>query len=190
MNAAVVQVPRRSISVGEYHAMIASGILDEDEHVELLEGDLALTTPQHPAHARTIQRLTRLLVSSLDERFAVLPQLPLTLDERNEPEPDLAVVPAREAASAESHPRSALLVVEVARESLRKDREVKAAVYARAGILECWIVNLADGCIETYEDPDRQAATYRVQVAWGRGKVLAASSLPDVSVDVSALLDD
>ena len=83
--------------------MVAAGIFDEDERVELLEGVIVAMTPQSAPHARRIQWLTRFLVRTLGDEYAVRPQLPLTLGERNEPEPDLAVVRA-DATSEDRHP--------------------------------------------------------------------------------------
>ena len=59
----------------------------------------------------------------------VRPQVPLTLGD-SEPEPDLAVVTAEEDAKAERHPQAALLVIEVADSSARRDLETKARIYA------------------------------------------------------------
>jgi Uma2 family endonuclease len=129
---------QRRIAVGEYHRMIEAGILGEDEHVQLIAGTLVAMTPQGSRHAVVIQRLTAALVRAVGGDLAVRPQLPLTLLEDSEPEPDLAVVRAADAPFDGPHPRGALLVVEVAGDSLRLDRESKATLYARAGIPEYW----------------------------------------------------
>src|SRR4249920_2907795 len=89
----------RRIRVDEYHRMIEAGILGEDEHVQLVDGMLVAMSPQGRPHAFVIQELTGLLVRALSDEFKVLTQLPLTLDDDSEPEPDLAVVHARDAAS-------------------------------------------------------------------------------------------
>lgn len=84
--------------------MIDAGILDESEHVQLVDGLLVAMTPQGTPHAYAIQRLTTLLIRALGDEYAVRPQLPLTLGRDSEPEPDLAVVGADDARSRE-HPR-------------------------------------------------------------------------------------
>jgi len=122
----------RPISVDEYHRMIDAGILDEDEKVQLIDGMLVAMTPQGRPHAFVIQELTRLLVRALGDDFKVLTQLPLTLGNDSEPEPDLTVVRAQDAASRTHHPATAALVIEVSGDSLRFDRRTKAALYARA----------------------------------------------------------
>jgi Uma2 family endonuclease len=184
--AEIVERQRR-ITVDEYHRMIDAGILHEDEHVELIDGFLVGMTPQKSPHAYALQELTHRLVRALGDAFAVRPQLPLTLGEKSEPEPDIAVVPtSREWARA--HPTTALLVVEISRGSLRYDRLVKARLYARHGISEYWVVNLADRRIEVHRDPDSTAQSYRTTFSAGPGEPVTPSSIPGVTVDLADLL--
>jgi Uma2 family endonuclease len=175
------------ISVDQYHRMIEAGSLGEDERVQLIGGALVAMTPQGPAHALAIQSLTRLVAQRLPSDLALRPQLPLTLPGNSEPEPDLAVVRLEHARSRDHHPRTALLVVEVAGESLRFDRETKAPLYARAGIPEYWIVNLADATVEVHRDPDPASGTYRVLEVVSSEGTLVASAVPSIRIDVACL---
>lgn len=63
-------------------------------------------------------------------------QLSLIAGRYSAPEPDAAVVPGRLADYDDAHPRSALLVVEVADGSLTRDRPTEAMIYAAAGVRE------------------------------------------------------
>ena len=83
-------------------------------------------------------------------------QHPLVIDPDAEPEPDIAVVAGEPRAHIGAHPRSAVLVVEVAGSSLAFDRRDKALLYARASIPEYWIVNLADRVVEVHREPGAQ----------------------------------
>jgi len=177
----------RPISVDEYHRMIDAGILDEDEKVQLIDGMLVAMTPQGQPHAFAIMRLTRLFARALSDDFEILPQLPLTLGDDSEPEPDLAVVRAQDVASTTRHPRTALLVIEVSGDSLRFDRRTKAALYARTGIPEYWIANLEDATIEVRSDPDTATGAYRDTRVVRRGETLTAAAVPGVQVDVGSL---
>jgi Uma2 family endonuclease len=168
--------------------MIETGILSEDEHVELLDGVLIAMTPQNPPHARAIQRLNHLFTRALPDEFTVLPQLPLTLAEDSEPEPDLAVVRSEDARSSEHHPRTALLVVEVAADSLARDRGAKAALYARAGIPEYWVVNLADRAIEVHRDPDTTTGRYRSAFVVSGSDPISPGFWPALKLDVGQVL--
>lgn len=75
-------------------------------------------------------------------------QLPLILGARSKPDPDIAVCQGSARDYAESHPTTALLAVEISDSTLIPDQQTKAALYARAGIEEYWIVNLTDQVLE------------------------------------------
>ena len=185
-NPDVLESERR-ITVDEYHHMIEAGILGEDDHVQLIAGAVVAMTPQGPAHALVIQNLTRLVAQGLAAELALRPQLPLTLPDDSEPEPDLAVVRLEDARSREHHPRTALLVVEVAGDSLRLDRQTKAALYARAGIPEYWIVNLAESTVEVHREPDSETGAYRAKAVVSSEGTLAATSVPGLRINVADL---
>ena len=177
----------RLLNVDEYHRMIEAGIFDEDEHLELLEGVIVAMAPQSPAHAYCIRWLSRFLIRTLGDEYSVRPQLPLTLGERNEPEPDLTVVRA-DSDSRDRHPGTAILAIEVSGDSLRKDRRVKAPVYARFGIAECWIVNLESRVVEVYSDPDAAKGAYRRTRTVTTSETLTSEALPELSFPVAELL--
>ena len=99
-----VQERLRRITVDEYHRIVEAGILGEDEKVQLVGGVLVATTPQGSRHAFVIQELNRLLVRAVGDDPRVRTQLPLVLGDDSEPEPDLAVVRASEAASSSRRP--------------------------------------------------------------------------------------
>ncbi|HET9627759.1 MAG TPA: Uma2 family endonuclease [Kofleriaceae bacterium] len=140
----------RSLKRSEFDRLVELGLF-ADEHVELIEGTLVKMSPQLAAHASTVTKLAQLLFAQLHGRWIVRSQAPLALSDDSEPEPDLAVVALGNYDA--SHPTSALLVIEVADSSLRKDR-AKAALYARAGVPSYWIVNLAARTLELYASPD------------------------------------
>jgi len=178
---------QRRITVDEYHRMIETGSLGEDDRVQLIAGAIVAMTPQGPAHALAIQSLTRLVAQGLSADLTLRVQLPLTLPDDSEPEPDLAVVRLEDARSREHHPRTALLVVEVAGDSLPLDRQAKAALYARAGIPEYWIVNLAETTVEAHRDPDTATGAYRARVVISSEDAVVATSVPGLRVDVADL---
>lgn len=130
-----------------YNRMVATGAL-EDEPVELLEGLLVEMSPQGMSHATMIMRLTRHLASA---RAWLAVQLPLEVKPRSEPEPDLALTETEP--SFEHHFRTAVLAVEVAVTSHKKDRETKAPVYARVGIPTYWLVDVPAEAVEVRTEP-------------------------------------
>ncbi len=179
----------RRATLDEYHSMIRDGVLREDDRVQLLRGMIVAMTPQGLAHARAIRTLTNFFVPALQGRAEVLVQLPLTLPGDSEPEPDVALIGLEEAARRDSHPRSALLVVEVAGDSLGQDRGVKRDMYAAAGIPEYWIVDLAGRRVEVYRHVQPGAGSYATVSTVAGPDGIAPLSFPDVELAVGTLFD-
>lgn len=175
------------LTVDQYHRMIEAGILGEDDRVELLEGVLIEMTPQGRPHARFLSRFTALAVPALGPDYRVRVQLPLTLPPYGEPEPDISIVRREDDESLEHHPQAALLVVEVASESLRRDRMVKARVYARHGVPEYWVANVEDQVIEVHRDPEPEAERYRSHHVVRRGERVAPRDLPALELSLDEL---
>jgi len=180
-------VAPRLFRLDEYHRLIDVGVLGEDERVELLEGVIVEMAPQGRAHALVVSRLNRFLTGVLGDAYSVRPQLPLSLAGDSEPEPDLAIVTRQEEESAPVHPRSALLVVEVADESLRRDRLLKGRIYARARVLEYWVVDVVGRAVEVYSEPDPDTGRYRTMRTLGVGETLSSSTLPGLALPVAGL---
>jgi Uma2 family endonuclease len=167
----------------EYETMIAAGLF-EDERVELLDGVIVEMSPQSPLHAAVIQRLDAALQRLLQGRGVVRVQMPLAAGEASLPEPDVAVVPPGDYDDA--HPSRALLVIEVADSSLRKDRHLKSEIYAKAGVSEYWVIGLAEGVIEVHTDVS--AAAYLRVTPARRGDVVRMQALPGVEIPVVDIL--
>jgi len=167
--------------------MIEAGVLQQEDRVELLNGVMIEMSPQDERHVRAMVVLNAALVRGLPDAFQVRPQAPLTFLPDNEPEPDLAVV--RESDLLEDqHPSAAVVVIEVSGSSLRKDRRVKSAIYARAGVPEYWIVNLVDSAVEVHRDPDASAARYQTLVTLRSGEVVSSALLPGFSIAVAKVV--
>jgi Uma2 family endonuclease len=97
-------------------------------------------------------------------------------------------VPRTPGGYRDRHPTAALLVFEVSGESLRKDRVAKAAVYARAGIPEYVIVNLAEDCLEVRREPDAAESTYRSALVLRADDRFESAAVPGLAFRVGDLL--
>ncbi len=166
-------LPLRRFDADAYARMVASGALD-GEPVELLEGVLCEVSPQTPAHALIIQRLTRHLARA--EAWLRV-QLPLQVARDSVPEPDLALV--IEEPGADRHPTSAMLVVEVAVSSHEVDRGIKAQLYGAAGIPVYWLIDEPGRSIEVRTGPTPDGYTRTDVYALG-----ATVPSPAAGVDV------
>jgi Uma2 family endonuclease len=175
------------MTVERYLGLVEAGVLGPDDRVELLEGVVVAVGPQNPPHAAGVARAYEALSVAVGRRAHLRSQLSLVL-RRSVPEPDLAVVPGSVDDYETSHPRTALLVVEVADSSLKQDRLSKAAIYAAAGIPEYWIVNLRDEVVEVMRDPDPAQARYRAVRSTAHGERLELVALPGAVLDAAELL--
>jgi Uma2 family endonuclease len=179
MVAPAATLPIHRLDLDTYNRMVASGALD-GQPVELLEGLLVDVSPHGPEHAHVITRLTRHF-SGAHAWLRV--QLPLEVTPDSAPEPDLALV---EEDLSDRHPRSALLVVEVAVSSHAIDRDLKTTLYARAGVATYWLVDVPARAVLVYSDPTAEG--YRTRVEHGIGALLPAPVAGVPELDVSELL--
>lgn len=181
-------VPRRPITVSEYHLMVGAGILHEDDRVELLEGAIVAMTPIGSGHAGTSNSLNRTLTMAVDNRGIVAVRNPIVLDHLNEPQPDFTVLRPRPDFYRGVTPRASdvLLVIEIADSSVRYDRNVKLPLYALHEIPEFWIVDLPAGEIEVCREP--QGDTYKNSSRVARDGTLTIMTLPNITIPASAIL--
>lgn len=180
------RISRRRFTVHEYHRMAEAGILHEDDRVELIEGELADMTPIGARHANCVRELNRLLSEQAGNDLRVDIQNPIRLDERNEPQPDVAVLRARDYRDSLPVPEDVLLLIEVADTSLAYDRELKLPIYARSGIAEVWLVDLNAGVVERHTEPAWDG--YRLVRRAVRGETLVSAVLPEIVIPLDTLL--
>ena len=177
----------------EYERLIDLGAFGPEDRLELIAGQLVVREPQGKPDATAIRVVARALRSTFGPGWSIEPQMPVSLDEESEPEPDLTVVPGGPRDYLASHPSRPALVVEVALTSLPLDRGEKASLYARAGIEDYWIVNLVDNVLEVYRDPVADTAwphgwRYVSAVTLRTGDAVAPLASPGRPIAVGDLL--
>jgi len=147
-------------------------------------------TPQGSRHATAVRLVEEALRQAFGQGFDVRVQLPLAIDPDSEPEPDLAVVPGSPRDYKDAHPRTAVLVVEVADATLAFDRERRARLYARAGIQDYWVLNLVERQLEVHRTPTTSGQSPRYQDirTITASQSIAPLGCPDVSIAVADLL--
>lgn len=186
---AVAHQPRRW-SREEYERLVEAGIFKPDDRVELIDGEILTISPQispqSSPHATAVLVVRDRLSKALGAGFSVRDQLPLALADDSEPEPDVAVVEGSPRDYRESHPHSALLVVEVADTSLAFDRSRKKELYARAGIHEYWVLDLSGRTLEVYRGP--QGNHYRSAEALPEGASVRPLAASGESIAIADLL--
>jgi len=186
----VMERPRRWTRA-EYYAMGDAGVFGE-ERVELLGGVIWALPAQTPQHFAAAEATADALGAAFGIGSDVRRRGPLTLGNDTEPEPDVAVVAGSFQDYADHHPAppEMLLLVEVSDATLAKDRGEKAEAYARAGIVDYWIVNLVNRQLEVHRDPGPLPTGhgYKLRRVLLEGESTAPLLAPDRPVNVTDLL--
>jgi Uma2 family endonuclease len=180
-------------TVEQYHRMIDTGILREDDRCELIHGWIVEKMPPNPPHSKSTRRVARRLMAMFPEEDWVVgrPQ-PITLSD-SQPEPDFAAAVGPEERYNGRHPgpKDVVLVVEVSDSSVAFDTTTKLALYAGEKIPQYWVVNVGERRVEVYTDPrGGKAPTYRTRDVYAAGQsvpvTIAGKTLG--SIPVSELL--
>jgi Uma2 family endonuclease len=181
-------VVRKRFTTGEFAQIAAAGVLGEDDRVELIEGEIVEMSPLGPQHAACVDRLNRSLQRLVQDRAIVRVQNPIRLGEYSQPQPDITLVQPRDDFYAGGHPEpeDVLLLIEVSESSLAYDRDVKLPLYARAGIVEVWLVALLPQVVEVYRAPSESG--YGEKRTYRRGQTIAPAHLPDAELAVDRVL--
>jgi Uma2 family endonuclease len=184
----IAKLPPFRFTVDQYDRMIDMGILDKDDRVELLRGEIVAKMPSNPPHAGIINRLNRLIGPQVHGRAILGVQNPVRLKD-SQPEPDLSVLRPSPDDYVTRHPTPAdvFLLIEVSDSSLDRDRDLKAPLYAENGVVEYWIVDLDGHTVVVHRNPQPDG-TWAAVTASGRGDVLDVAALPGVSVAVAEVL--
>src|SRR2546425_208318 len=106
----------------EYERLIDHGFLDEDDPIELLDGLLLVKEPQHSPRRTAVLLVAKALERAFGDGWFVQTQSPIILDDRSEPEPDVAVIRGSPRDYVDTHPTHPALIVEIAQSGLRLPR--------------------------------------------------------------------
>ncbi|MEH2304824.1 Uma2 family endonuclease [Nostoc sp.] len=171
-------------SVDDYHRMVEAGIL-RGRHLELLAGEIVEMSPETPIHYTTAKRGAKYLEELLSGKADVRFNGPITLSD-SEPEPDIAIVRLPESSYSDRHPapQDIFWIVEVAKTSLKKDLDIKAAIYATAAIQEYWILDLSTKQVIVLRNP--QDGKYLEENTLEEGMITPVA-FAEVSVSVKRL---
>jgi len=143
---------RRRFTIAEVEGMVAAGIIDEDERVELIGGELVPMSPKGSRHEAIKVALNFRWCRLCPETHRVAPETTFRLSEDTYLEPDFVIFPHSSGLLGLSQ-SSVLLVVEVADSSRRFDLGRKAKLYASFGVRELWVIDAVRLTTRTFRAP-------------------------------------
>ena len=172
-------------TIEQYHELVNTGILD-DRRVELLEGDIVEMAPEGMPHAVYCGRTVKYLRNLLGDRAELRETHPITLPNNSEPEPDVAIVrsPDTQYLAHHPYPEDVFWLIEYSDTTLAKDIKAKQRIYAQAGILEYWVVNLQASELIVFRGVGNNG--YETETKLNSGSI-SPLSFPDIEVEVRRL---
>jgi Uma2 family endonuclease len=182
------ETTKKLFTVDEYYRMVDAGILTEHDRTELINGEIIQMSAMGSRHAAVVTRVTNLLVPLFKNKALLRPQLPLRLNDFNEPEPDIVLLKPRQDCYSSRHPGPAdvFLVLEISDSSLKYDRDIKLPIYARFQVPEVWIVDLPGNALLVYRDPS--ANGYKTSLSFQRGDASSCLAFPDIELTINEVL--
>jgi Uma2 family endonuclease len=171
-------------TVTDYHRLVETGVF-RDRQVELLAGEIIEMAPEGPTHAYLTEGMVAYLRRLLREVAFVREAHPITLSD-SEPEPDIAIVqlPRQQYRKRHPYPEDIFWLVEISQSTLDYDLNEKKQAYARAGIPEYWVVEVASKQVHRFLNPFEE--DYQSQFLIEKGKI-TPQAFPKIEVNIDQL---
>ena len=178
-------------TIAEYRELDKTGIF-HDVKTMLLDGELYVMPMPSPLHDTALAKVEDFLRNTFAQGFHVRSQKAFDIGTRNDPGPDLAVVPGSIDDYTEQHPTVAILIVEVSATSLTSDTTTKAELYASARVPEYWVIDVTNRQLHIFRDPvaqptGRGANAYRTRQTLSAEDAVSPSSAPTALIKVADL---
>lgn len=179
---------RYLVSLEQFMRMGETGILGEDEHVELIRGELIQMAAVGDRHIACVDALTMEFGRQVYGRAVVSVQNPVRLPPDSAPEPDIVLyrLAGGSALRATHEAAEVLLMVEVADTSLGYDLSTKAGLYAERGIPELWVWDLPHRGVHVFRG--LRDGRYEERFTAQPGDILEVVLIPGVHISVSEVL--
>ena len=174
--------PRRMFDVDDIRRMIDAGVLAEDEKIELVEGEIVVMAAKGYAHERIKNALVKALIKAAPDGIEIGIETTIEFSRDTLREPDIAVIRKSNIRRSKANfvsiePGGCLLLIEISKTRIRYDKGKKAALYARLGVLEYWVVDANERVPLVHRDPTE--CGWASIVKHGASESLTTPALPD-----------
>jgi Uma2 family endonuclease len=181
---AVDDMPRRRWTVAEIEAMVESGVIDEDERFELIDGDVVPMSPKGSRHESYKASLLHFWMKRSTDRYRIIQETTFRLDASSFLEPDFVFYHAK-VKVPQLAPSNTLLAVEIADSSLAYDMGRKAKFYARFGVPALWVIDVKTLETHVFEEPTAEG--YAAQRVIASTETLAPAFAPELALKLAEL---
>ncbi len=176
---AALDIPRKKWTRQEAHILADLGFPNASK-LELVDGELIDRMGKKHPHVLWQHLILAWLQAKFGEEYVQM-QSPIDVsaedNERSEPEPDLLVTAQSMRDYTGNAPPSELkLVVEVSDSTLSFDLQRKARLYARAAIVEYWVIDINNGLVHVHREPADGAYTSITQYGFSEDIVPLAAT--------------
>jgi Uma2 family endonuclease len=172
--------PRKRWTRAECAALESSGIWDQQK-LELIDGELISRMGKNRPHVNGLVMMMIWLMDAFG-RDRINPEVPIDVapedNPTNEPQPDLVVLRRATTCfqSEPPQPSDVALIIEVSDTTLQFDLGVKASLYARAGIVEYWVLDVTNRSLIVHREPE--SGRYRSVAAYNESEKVAPLASP------------
>ena len=183
-----VQLLRQLFTVDQYYKMQDAGVFTGNERVELIKGEIIKMSPMGIRHSACVKCLAELFILRLAQTVTVGIQDSVRLNNTSEPQPDISLLQRRSDfyRTQQPQPENVFLLIEVSDTTIKYDREIKVPLYAENNIVEVWLVNLNETCLEVYRQPKGNG--YENVQTFKKGETVTIQAFPNVSFNVDEIL--
>jgi Uma2 family endonuclease len=172
----------------QYHLMSSAGFFadgggthTEGNRYELIDGEIIAMSPIGKKHGACVNRLLKVLEKKLGDRMILSIQNSISIPDKSQPQPDLAILKYRDDFYAEALPTPSdiFLIIEVTDSTIDYDVKIKAPLYAAAGISELWIFDVHNKIITGFTQPS--VIGYKLIQLYAPNDSLTMLAFPDIS---------
>ncbi len=175
---------RRRFTVAELEAMVAAGIIGEDERIELIGGEVVPMSPKGNHHEILKHALMHYWAKRVPDHLTFTTETTFRLTPDTYLEPDF-VFYDKSAGIRGLKPETAHFVVEIADSSYPYDIGRKAALYASFGIPELWVIHAVR--LETRIHRSPSLTGYQFMIDLPADQLLTPAFAPELAVTLPEL---
>ncbi len=168
--------------------MVDLGVIERNERFELIGGEIVPMAPKGLVHEVLKTLLIEHWIKAKPDSIMLTPETTFRISDVTYVEPDL-VFYRRSDGLQNLRPETALLVVEIADNSINFDLQKKPEIYAGAGVAELWVIDARKRIIFVHRKPMQRndgPSKFAEIRQFGAQEVVT----PAASADLAIRLDD